>query len=115
MNWLKVLAVVIGGLLAFFIVGSLVHLITAILGWVLVIALVAGGGYVAYKVVSAGERRAIGSGRRRRRPERRYEDREVREDYSRTDYGSSEPGPSPRRPASDVDDELSRLKREMGR
>ena len=41
MNWLKVAAVAIGALIAFFIIGSVIHLITAILGWVLVLALVA--------------------------------------------------------------------------
>jgi hypothetical protein len=101
MNWLKVAAVAIGALIAFFIIGSVIHLITAILGWVLVLALVGGGGYVVYKVLTSG------SGRQVR--DRRH-DRELRDDSPQAGYT---PPAQPSRP--NVDDELNRLKRDMGR
>jgi hypothetical protein len=113
MNWLKIAAVAIGALLAFFIVGSVIHIITAILGWVVILALIGGGGYVVYKVVSAGKGREV---RTRRR------DRELRNDYRRDDHRRDDlrqedyiPPPSPPRASRpNVDDELNRLKREMG-
>ena len=104
MNWLKVAAVAIGALIAFFIIGSVIHLITAILGWVLVLALVGGGGYVVYKVVTSGSDRQV-RGRRR--------DRELRDDSPQEGYTAPPPPQQPSRP--NVDDELNRLKRDMGR
>jgi len=106
MNWLKIAAVAIGALLAFFIIGSVIHIITAILGWVVILALLGGGGYVVYKVVSSGKGREV---RDRRR------DRELRDDYREAGYreaGYTPPPPQP--PRGNVDDELNRLKREMG-
>ena len=103
MNWLKVAAVAIGALIAFFIIGSVIHLITAILGWVLVLALVGGGGYVVYKVVTSGGDRRV-RGRRR--------DEEIRDDSPQAGY-TPPPPQLPSRP--NVDDELNRLKRDMGR
>ena len=93
MNWLKVAAVLIGALIAFLIVGEVAHIILSLLGYVLVAALVAGGGYVAYKVVTSRH------------------GRELRDDYRQADY----PPPPPPRPARpNVDDEMDRLRREMG-
>lgn len=63
MSWLKVGAVVIGGIVVFFILNSLVHAILGILGALLFVALIAGGGYVAYKLVGGGRRREIRRGR----------------------------------------------------
>jgi hypothetical protein len=105
MNWLKVAAVVIGALIAFLIVGQVVHIILALLGYVLIAALVAGGGYVAYKVITSRNGREI---RGRSRPTR---DREIRDDYRQADYAPPPP-PQPARP--NVDDELDRMRREMG-
>jgi hypothetical protein len=99
MNWLKVAAVVIGALIAFLIVGEVVHVILALLGYVLIAALVAGGGYVAYRVVTSSRRREVKDQNR---------DRELRDDR-RSDYGQA--GYS--RP--NVDDDLDRLRRDMGR
>ena len=111
MNWLKVAAVAIGALLVFLIAGSVVHLIMTLVGYVLIAALVAGGGYVAYKIVTSRHDREV-RGRRDRR-----EDRQVRESYRddyrqpHTDYRDTSYAP-PARP--NVDDDLERLKRELG-
>jgi uncharacterized membrane protein YebE (DUF533 family) len=106
MNWLKVAAVVIGALIAFLIVGEVVHVILALLGYVLIAALVAGGGYVAYKVVTSSHRREV----RDRHRDRKLPDEQHRGgDYRQADQPQL---PSPSRP--NVDDELNRLRREMG-
>jgi hypothetical protein len=105
MNWLKVGAVVVGGIVVFFVVDSVVHILLGLLTAIAFVALVAGGGYIAYKVMGVRRRRQV-----RDRPEERPQRREV------------EPGPvvvppvTPRpAAASDVEDDLARLKREMGR
>jgi hypothetical protein len=107
MNWLKVAAVVIGALIAFLIVGEVVHIILSLLGYVLIAALVAGGGYIAYKVVTSGRGREVKDKRR---------EREIRDDYRREDPPQPtyrQPDyPPPTRP--NVDDDLDRLRREMG-
>jgi hypothetical protein len=104
MNWLKVAAVVIGALIAFLIVGEVVHVILALLGYVLIAALVAGGGYITYKVVTSSHRREV-------KDRNRGRGRELHEDhYRQADYP---PPPASSRP--DVDDELNRLRRDMGR
>ncbi|HUN32349.1 MAG TPA: hypothetical protein VMU95_10015 [Trebonia sp.] len=100
MNWLKVAAVVIGALIAFLIVGEIVHVVLALLGYVLIAALIAGGGYVAYKVVTSSRRREVKD---------HHRDRQLPDDhYRQADY---QPPASPR---SNVDDELNRLRRDMG-
>lgn len=109
MNWLKVAAVAIGALLVFLVVGSVVHVILSLLSYVLIAALVAGGGYVAYKIVSSGGRREL-----RRSRSRRDERRQVRQDYAEPDPDFGVPPATPRPAASNVDDDLARLKREMG-
>jgi hypothetical protein len=112
MNWLKVVAVLIGAIIAFYIVGAVVHMITAMLGVVVFLAVLGGGGYVAYKVVTARRGREL-----RGRPHGgRYQDRELRDDYRQADYTPPKadytPPPRPARP--NVDDELERIRREMG-
>jgi hypothetical protein len=62
MNWAKIGAVVIGGIVVFFILDSVVHVLLGILGALLFVAVIAGGGYVAYKVIGGSRRR--GSARR---------------------------------------------------
>src|SRR6202035_1224022 len=106
MNWLKIAAVIIGALIAFYIVGSVIHIITALLGVIVVLAVLGAGGYVAYKVVTSRKSRALRD--RPRRDRGRQRDREL-DDYRQPD---SPPPPQPARP--DVDDELDRLRREMG-
>jgi hypothetical protein len=102
MNWLKVAAVVIGALIAFLVVGEVVGIILHLLGFVLIAALVVGGGYIAFKVVASSRGREVKD---------RYRDRELRDDHHRqADY----PRPAaPSRP--NVDDDLERIRREMGR
>jgi hypothetical protein len=63
MSWLKVGAVVVGGIVVFIILDSLVHALLGILGALLFVAIVAGGGYAAYKLVGGGRRREIRRGR----------------------------------------------------
>jgi hypothetical protein len=64
MSWLKVGAVVVGGIVVFIILDSLVHALLGILGALLFVAIVAGGGYAAYKLVGGGRRREIRRGGR---------------------------------------------------
>jgi hypothetical protein len=63
MNLAKVAAVIIGAILVFLVVGSVVHLLTAVFGAVLFLAVIGGGGYVAYKVVRGARRRELRRGR----------------------------------------------------
>ena len=105
MNWLKVGAIVVGGVIVFFVLNSVVHLLLGLLSAIAFVAIVAGGGYVVYKLMS---------GRRGREVRSRPEEREVpRERETRTIVVA--PPPAAPRPAHhDVEDDLARLKREMG-
>jgi len=62
MNWAKIGAVVIGGIIVFFVLDSVVHLLLGILSALAFVAIVAGGGYVVYKVVGGSRRREIRRG-----------------------------------------------------
>jgi hypothetical protein len=106
MNWLKIAAVIIGALIAFYIVGSVIHIITALLGVIVVLAVLGAGGYVAYKVVTSRKSRALRDRSRRDRGPAR--DREL-DNYRQPDDA---PPPPPAR--ANVDDELDRMRREMG-
>jgi hypothetical protein len=64
MNWAKIGAVVIGGIIVFFVLDTVVHALLGILGALLFVAIVAGGGYVVYKVVGGSRRREIRRGGR---------------------------------------------------
>jgi hypothetical protein len=105
MNWLKVGAIVVGGIVVFFVLDSVVHLLLGLLSAIAFVAIVAGGGYVVYKLMG---------GRRRRQVRSRTREREVPpERDARTIVVP--PAPVTRQPAHhDVEDELARLKREMG-
>ena len=63
MNWAKIGAIVIGGIVVFFILNSVVHMLLGLLGALLFVAVIAGGGYVAYKLVGGSRRREIRRGR----------------------------------------------------
>jgi hypothetical protein len=106
MNWLKVGAVVIGGIIVFFVVDSLVHLFLGLLTAIAFVAIIAGGGYVAFKIAGARRRRQV-----RRRPE---EPRVQREQERRT-IVVPPVAHQPTTSRHDVEDELARLKREMDR
>ena len=115
MRWFKIAAIGAGILIAFLVVGSVLGAIFHILTQLVLAALVVGGVVVAVKVA-----------RSRRQVEGKKAEREVRdrdyEQYSRplprTDIEPAAPPSYPARPtkpaAQDVDDELARLKREMG-
>lgn len=64
MNLAKIAAIVIGGIVVFFVLDSLVHVFLGLLGALLFVAVIAGGGYVAYKLVGGGRRREIRRGDR---------------------------------------------------
>lgn len=110
MNWLKVAAVAIGALIAFLVVGSVIHLIMTVLGYVLVAALVAGGGYIVYKIATNRHGREVRT-KQRRREIRGDQHDDLRDNLQDTAYA---PPPPPRPAGGGVDDDLARLKREMG-
>jgi hypothetical protein len=59
MNWLKVGAVVVGGIVLFVVLGHVVSVIIGLITALFFIALVAGGGYAVYKLVGGSRRREI--------------------------------------------------------
>ena len=116
MSWLKIAAIVGGVIIAFFIVGSVVHFIMAAVTTIVIAALVVGGVAVAIKMARSGRQVS------RKREERQVREHDTYESLPRADvepYSTSVPTPTqqPRRSApnpADIDDELARLKREMG-
>jgi len=64
MSWAKIGAVVIGGIIVFFVLDSVVHLLFGLLSALAFVAIVAGGGYVVYKVVGGARRRELRRGGR---------------------------------------------------
>jgi len=109
MNWLKVGAVVIGGIVVFFVLNSVVHLVVGLLTAIAFVAIVAGGGYVAYKIAGARRRRQVKSSPEERRVPREPESRAVA-----VPPVTPKPAVTPTPAHHDVEDELARLKREMG-
>ena len=63
MNLIKVGAVVVAGIVLFVVLGHVVSVVLGLITALFFIALVAGGGYVAYKLVSGSRRREIRRGR----------------------------------------------------
>lgn len=115
MNWLKVGAVVIGGIIVFFVFDSVIHLFLSLLTAIVFVAIVAGGAYAAVKIAGARKRRQV------RRSSDRHEERQVRRERESRETTVAvppvTPAPSPTvtsAPRHDVDDDLARLKREMG-
>jgi hypothetical protein len=121
MSWFKIAAIGIGLLIAFLVVGSVMHFIITAVTYLVIAALVAGGVAIAIKVARSG-----------RQVSGKKAEREVREpDYGQyssrqlpgadiepvsTSYPAQPSRPAnPAKPAAaDVEDELARLKREMG-
>jgi hypothetical protein len=117
MSWFKIAAIGAGILIAFLVVGSVMHFIITAVTYLVIAALVAGGVAIAIKVARSG--RQVSS---------KKAEREVREpDYDQYSRGlpradvepvSNSYPAQPSRPAppaaADVEDELARLKREMG-
>ena len=113
MRWFKVAAIGVGILIAFLIVGSVVGAILHLVIDVVIAAAVVGAIVVAVKV--ARSRRQV-SAKKAEREVREPNDRQYNRPLPRADVEPvSTPYPPPSRPAAhDVDDELARLKREMG-
>jgi hypothetical protein len=115
MSWLKLAAIAGGVIIAFLIVGSVVHFILAAISTVVIAALVVGGIAIAIKM--ARSRKQVS----RKRADREVRDPDPYQPLPRADvqpYSPSVPAQQPNRSApdaGDIDDELARLKREMGR
>jgi len=110
MRWFKVAAIAGGILIALLIVGSVVHFILAAITTIVIAALVVGGIAIAIKV--ARSRNRVSS----KKADREVRDHDQYESLPRADVEPySVPTPQPSQPSSqDIDDELARLKREMG-
>lgn len=106
MNWMKVGAVVIGGIVVFFVVDSVIHVVLGLLSALVFVALVGGGIYAVTKLAGARKRREL-----RQAPEHRERQKARYQPGPVPDVRTTAPAPAPRH---DVDDELARLKREMG-
>jgi hypothetical protein len=115
MRWFKVAAIAGGILIAFLVVGSVVHFIFSLITGLVIAAAVAGAIYIAFKVARSGKQIS------RKREEREVRERDSRQSLPRADvepYSTSVPTQQPRQHipnTQDIDDELARLKREMGR
>jgi hypothetical protein len=117
MRWFKVAAIAGGILIAFLVVGSVIGFIIHAVVDLVIAALVVGAIVVAIKVARSGKQIS------RKRQEREVRDHDRHEQLPRMDvepYTTSVP-PQQARPAQqaqpntqDIDDELARLKREMG-
>jgi nitrate reductase cytochrome c-type subunit len=112
MRWFKVAAIAVGILIAFLVVGSVIGFVIHAVMDLVIAALVVGAVVAAVKV--ARSRKQVSSKRAKR---------EVREpdDYSRPlpradveHVVTSYPSQPPRQSSPDIDEELARLKREMG-
>jgi hypothetical protein len=118
MGWLKIAAIAGGIIIAFLIVGSVVHFILTAISTVLIAALVVGGIAIAIKVARSGKQIS------RKREEREVREHDTYRPLPRTDVEQYSAPSQPTRPAQqpqqsapnsyDIDDELARLKREMG-
>jgi len=113
MRWFKIAAIGVGILIAFLIAGSVIGFIIGAVTKLVIAALVVGAVAVAIKV--ARSRRQV-SGSKAEREVRDRDHEEYNRPLPRADVEpAAPPPPSPVRPAThDVDDELARLKREMG-
>jgi hypothetical protein len=117
MRWYyKLAGIAVGIFLAFIVVSAVIGAVVGfVLGLVLklaIAALVVGG--IVYAVKRAGSRRQV-SGSKTEREVREPDDRHYNRPLPRADVEPvSTPYPPSRPAAQDVDDELARLKREMG-
>ena len=114
MRWFKIAAIAGGILIAFLIVGSVVHFIMAAVTTIVIAALVVGGIAIAIKVARSGKQIS------NKREEREVRDQDSYQPLPRADvepYSTSVPVQQPRQSTpntKDIDEELARLKREMG-
>lgn len=127
MKWLKVGAVVVGGIVVFFILSSVIHLLLALFGALVFVAIVGGGVYAVAKLVGVQRRRReLGQSSSYHEP-RSYDARTTQPwsaDEGTTDARTTAPWPAPNTPPGgtpaahdpiDVENDLARLKREMGK
>ncbi len=113
MRWFKVAAIAVGILIAFLVVGSVIGFVLHAVIDLVIAALVVGAAVAAVKVARS-RKQVSGKGKRAKH--------EVREpDYSRPlpradveHVATPYPSQPPRQAAQDIDEELARLKREMG-
>ncbi len=114
MRWFKVAAIAGGILIAFLVVGSVIGFIIHAVMTLVIAALVVGAIVVAIKVARSGKQIS------RKREEREVRDHDSYQPLPRADvepYSASVPTQQPQRAApnpADIDEELARLKREMG-
>lgn len=64
MNLVKIAAIVVGGIIVFFALNFVWHALLALVTTLVIVGLIAGGGYVAYKVAGGTRRREIRRGQR---------------------------------------------------
>jgi hypothetical protein len=113
MSWLKLAAIAGGILIAFLVVGSVIGFVVHAVTTLVIAALVVGGIVIAIKVARSGKQ-VSGKKAEREVPEPdsyRPLPRADVETYS-TSAPAQQPRPMPN--SQDIDDELARLKREMG-
>ena len=113
MRWFKIAAIAGGILIAFLVVGSVIGFVIHAVTTLVIAALVVGAVVVAIKVARSGKQV---SGKRDEREVSEPDSyrplpRTVVEPYS-TSVPAQQPRPAPN--PQDIDDELARLKREMG-
>jgi hypothetical protein len=115
MRWFKIAAIGVGILIAFLVVGSVIGAIFHVLTELVIAALVVGGIVAAVKIASS--RRQV-SGKKAEREVSDHDYEQYSRPLPRADVEPAAPPSYPARPArpaaADVDDELARLKREMG-
>ncbi len=116
MRWFKLAAIGAGILIAFLVVGSVIGFVIHAVTYLVLAALVVGAIAVAIKVASS--KRQV-SGKKAEREVREPDHQQYSRPLPRADVEPvSTPYPPPSRPVKpatqDVDDELARLKREMG-
>ncbi len=112
MPWFKIAAIGAGILIAFLIVTSVISTVLGLAVKLVIAAALVGGIVVAVKM--ARSRRQV-SGRKAGREVREPDYQQRSRPLPRADVEPMSTTPQPPRPsAQDVDDELARLKREMG-
>jgi hypothetical protein len=102
MRWIKVALAALGVLIVFLVIGTVVHILMDVVFAVIVV------GAIALAIKLASGRRKLPRSKRDS-----YAEREIREPRRTTPTVNVPPPPAPAH--ANVDDDLERLKREMGR
>jgi hypothetical protein len=114
MSWFKIAAIAGGILIAFLVVGSVIGFVIHAVTELVIAAVVVGAIVVAIKVARSGKQIS------RKQEEREVSERESYRPLPSADvepYSTAVPTQQPRQAApnkADIDEELARLKREMG-